>query len=206
MVHFEIWDIRILGFVNWMYWLCNSSHRSVAYMRQWTGSLLVQVMACRLFGVRSLPQPMLPDFSEIWIEILSFSFKNMYLKMSSAKMSAILFSGGWVKCISLPLSFGKNGGFQIFHPFIPANCIFAENCLLFLYWLPVPHRSPAKPANLILFTCRSHLKGFEMIQQAQSFSQETELALEMVPDIWLDRLPSIEINNFFLTLAASNLF
>ena len=45
-----------------------------------------------------------------------------------------------------------------------------------------------------------------MIQQAQSFSQETELAWEMVPDIWLDRLPSIEINNFFLTLAASNLF
>ena len=30
-----------------------------AYMRQWTGTALVQVMACRLFGVKPLPEPML---------------------------------------------------------------------------------------------------------------------------------------------------
>ena len=30
------------------------------------------------------------SFSEIWIGILSFSFKKMHLKMSSAKMAAIL--------------------------------------------------------------------------------------------------------------------
>ena len=29
-------------------------------MRQWNGSALVQVMACRLFGAKSLPKPMLP--------------------------------------------------------------------------------------------------------------------------------------------------
>ena len=28
-------------------------------MRQWTGSALVQVMACRLFGAKPLPEPML---------------------------------------------------------------------------------------------------------------------------------------------------
>ena len=33
------------------------------------------------------------NFSEIWIEILLFSFKKMHLKMSSAKMVAISFSG-----------------------------------------------------------------------------------------------------------------
>ena len=36
-------------------------------------------------------------FSEIWIGILSFSFKKMQLKMSSAKIAAILSTGRWVK-------------------------------------------------------------------------------------------------------------
>ena len=30
-----------------------------AYMRRWTWSLLVQVMACRLFGAKLLPEPRL---------------------------------------------------------------------------------------------------------------------------------------------------
>ena len=34
------------------------SSPSAAYMRQWTGSSLVQVMACRLFGAKPLPEPM----------------------------------------------------------------------------------------------------------------------------------------------------
>ena len=37
----------------------NSSTPSAAYMHQWTGSALVQVMACRLFGAKPLPEPML---------------------------------------------------------------------------------------------------------------------------------------------------
>ena len=36
-----------------------SSPHSAAYMRQWTGPSLVQVMACRLFGAKPLPEPML---------------------------------------------------------------------------------------------------------------------------------------------------
>ena len=32
---------------------------STALMRQWTGSALVQVMACRMFGAKLLPEPML---------------------------------------------------------------------------------------------------------------------------------------------------
>ena len=37
----------------------NSSPPSAAYMRPWAGSTLVQVMACRLFGAKPLPEPML---------------------------------------------------------------------------------------------------------------------------------------------------
>ena len=37
------------------------------------------------------------NFSEIWIGILSFSFKKMHWKMLSARMAAILSRGKWVK-------------------------------------------------------------------------------------------------------------
>ena len=41
-------------------WLnLNSPPPSAAYMSQWTGSSLVQVMACRLFGAKPLPELML---------------------------------------------------------------------------------------------------------------------------------------------------
>ena len=71
----------------------------VPHIRQWTGSSLVQVMVCCLFGAKPLPEPMLvycqPDsLEQIWIGSLSFSFKKMHLKMSSAKMAAVLSRGG----------------------------------------------------------------------------------------------------------------
>ena len=37
----------------------NSSPPSAAYMRRWTGSALVEVMACRRFGAKPLLEPML---------------------------------------------------------------------------------------------------------------------------------------------------
>ena len=40
----------------------NSSPLSAAYMRQWIGSALVQIMACRLFGAKPLSKPMLGYF------------------------------------------------------------------------------------------------------------------------------------------------
>ena len=36
-----------------------SSPPTAAYMRQWIGSALVQIMACRLFGAKPLSKPML---------------------------------------------------------------------------------------------------------------------------------------------------
>ena len=37
----------------------NSSHPSTAYVRQWTRSALIQIMACRLSGAKPLSKPML---------------------------------------------------------------------------------------------------------------------------------------------------
>ena len=37
----------------------NSSHTTAAYIRQWTGSALIQVMACHLFDAKPLPKLML---------------------------------------------------------------------------------------------------------------------------------------------------
>ena len=41
-------------------------------------------------------RPSETDFNEIWIRILSFSFMKLHLKMSSARMAAILSRGRWV--------------------------------------------------------------------------------------------------------------
>ena len=78
---------------------------SAAYMRQWTGSSLLLVTACRLYGTKPLPKPILCycqfDYCEHFFswnlnQILSFTFKEIHLKMSSAKMAAFLSRGKWV--------------------------------------------------------------------------------------------------------------
>ena len=71
-------------------------------MRHWTRPALLQVMAWRLFSAKPLPEPMVAycqlDFWEqIRIRILSFSLKKMHLKLSSAKMAAILSRGRGLK-------------------------------------------------------------------------------------------------------------
>ena len=72
----------------------NASPPSAAYMRRWTGSALVQIMACRLDGAKPLSEPMLTYyqfdhretyFNEILFEIQIFSFSKMRLNMSSTK-------------------------------------------------------------------------------------------------------------------------
>ena len=89
--------------------LVNSSPPSAAYTRRWTGSSLVQVMACRLFGAKPLPEPMLvycqlDSWKQVSVkfesEFLSFSFTKMHLKMWSAQMAAILSRGKWVKVMN----------------------------------------------------------------------------------------------------------
>ena len=99
---------------------------SAAYICQWTGSSLVQVMACPLSApghylnqcwlfVNWTPRNI---FSEIWIWILSFLFKKMQLKMLPASMSPILSRGRWVKyvLIILIISISPNEALDIFIP------------------------------------------------------------------------------------------
>ena len=102
------------------FWLgLNSSPPSDAYMHQWIKSALVQIMTCRLFSAKPLSNysapshyltragllligPLGTNFSKTWIKIRSFSFTKMHLKLSSAKMAAMLSRGRWVKTAKLP--------------------------------------------------------------------------------------------------------
>ena len=76
----------------------NSSPPSAAYMRQWIGSALVQIMACRLCGAKPLSKPTLGycQLDRQEQTSVEFSVKNMHIKMSSARMVAILSRGRWV--------------------------------------------------------------------------------------------------------------
>ena len=74
--------------------LLNESFPSATYMCQWTGSVLLQVMACRLFGAKPLPEPIMTysqmdplgiNFREIKIKTQNFSFMKTDLKMLSVK-------------------------------------------------------------------------------------------------------------------------
>ena len=76
----------------WMSSFVNSSPPSATYMHQWTGSALVQVMACRLFSAKPLPkhyklQWNLNQNSSIFIQ--ENAFENVI-----CKMAAILSRGG----------------------------------------------------------------------------------------------------------------
>ena len=77
-----IWDERLR---------CNASMPVDANKRQWNGLTLLQIMACHKIGAMLLLEPMLTycppgrlHLSEIGIKILYLSFKEIYLKMSSA--------------------------------------------------------------------------------------------------------------------------
>ena len=63
-------------------------------MHHWTGSELVQIMACRLFGAKPFSKPMLgycqldpyeQTSVKFFIKIQNFPFTEMHLKISSAK-------------------------------------------------------------------------------------------------------------------------
>ena len=56
----------------------NSSLPSAAYLRQRTGSSLVQVMACRLFAAKTLPEPMLAYWQPESLEQISVKYKNEF--------------------------------------------------------------------------------------------------------------------------------
>ena len=94
--------------------LCfNSLPPSAVYtcMRQWNGSAVVQVMACRLFGAKPLPEPMLTYFQLNPYEqtTVKFAFKYIFFIVENAfenvvcEMSDILSRGRWVNKLWLLL-------------------------------------------------------------------------------------------------------
>ena len=66
-----------------------SSPPSAACMRQWTGSSLVQVMACRLFGAKPLPEPMLSYCQLDSWEHISVKFESEFYHFHSRKCNWI---------------------------------------------------------------------------------------------------------------------
>ena len=50
------------------------------YVRNWTKSLLAQVMTCRLFGTKPLPERMITYFSELLVRIQTRSFDKYIRK------------------------------------------------------------------------------------------------------------------------------
>ena len=65
----------------------NSSPLSAAYMRQWTRSSLVQVMACCLFGTKPLPETMLTYCQLDSWEHISVKFESEFYHFHSRKCS-----------------------------------------------------------------------------------------------------------------------
>ena len=64
----------------------NSSPPSAANTRQWTGTALVQVMACGLFGAKPLPEPMLAYCQlDSWKQI-SVKFESGFYYFHSRKL------------------------------------------------------------------------------------------------------------------------
>ena len=55
--HRAYYDVIVM--ISWDVLVVNPFPQSVAYMRQWIGSALVQIMAWRPFGAKPLAQPML---------------------------------------------------------------------------------------------------------------------------------------------------
>ena len=90
-------------------WTFDWSPCSAAYMLQWIGSVLVQIMACRLFGPKSLSKPMLGYLLSIGFlrnklqgnfdQNIKFFIQEIALENIVCEMTAILSRGRWVKIV-----------------------------------------------------------------------------------------------------------
>ena len=74
----------------------NSSPSSAKYMRQWIGSALVQIMACRLNAAKPLSEPVL--LMEFYLKLNTFIQENTFEHIV-CEMAAILSRGKEITCI-----------------------------------------------------------------------------------------------------------
>ena len=73
------------------------------YMRQWTGSAFVRVMACHLFGAKPLPEPMLASCQLDSWEQISVKFELEFYHFHSRKYV-------WICCLPKWRPFCPGGG------------------------------------------------------------------------------------------------
>ena len=130
--------------------ISNSCPASVVYIRQWIGSALVQIMACRLFGDKPLSKPSVgyyqlgPRKTCQWNvgQKSNSSFKKLHLKMSSSKWRPFLCKEKWVKSYHgvgvNPVNEINSG--TIIHVVCPAQPIA---CFLMLWRLEKPEHHQA---------------------------------------------------------------
>ena len=113
----------------------NSSPPGAIYLCCWTGSALMQIMACRLFSAKSLPEPMptccqlnLYEQSTVKFEskYKKNSFKNVHLKMSSAKWRTFCAGGRWINTTHCQYS-----SFQAYPTFLDIVIIYNIKFLVF---------------------------------------------------------------------------
>ena len=77
--------ITLCGVIRSRWLFINSSHPSAAYMRQRTGSPLVKIKACRQFGAKPLPEPMLAYCQLDSWEHVSVKFEYKFCHFHSRK-------------------------------------------------------------------------------------------------------------------------
>ena len=92
-----------------------SSPPSAAYIHQWTGSALLQVMACHLFGTKPLPEPMttycqldLKEQTSVKLESKYKSFIHENVFENFVCEMAILYWGRWVNQFEVIIGAGNN--------------------------------------------------------------------------------------------------
>ena len=83
--YFYIFGLTVVVVVYVFIIVINSYPPSAAYMRQWTGSALVQVMACHLFGAKPFPEPMLAYCQLDSWEQISLKFESEFYHFHSRK-------------------------------------------------------------------------------------------------------------------------
>ena len=76
-------DRLIIKHSSWA--ILNSSPPSDAYMHRWTGSALVQIMACHLLGTKPLSEPILDYYQLLPKEHTAVKFQSKYKTFYSRK-------------------------------------------------------------------------------------------------------------------------
>ena len=100
-------------------------------MRQWVGSALVQIMACRLFGAKALSKPTLGHHQLEHYERTSMKMskcKKIFIHENASEnivheIAAILSRGRWVECYNI----------QTAWYYIPCNYLPSINWIFFLF-------------------------------------------------------------------------